>query len=145
MRWLVLFLVGVLLAGLTGRRMAVWSDEPTLWREAVTLNPHSPRAWINYGAQLEQQGFEGLAADAYRQADEEAQRSGRTHEEQIFGQGIARANLARLSAQRGDYLEAKRLLNPMRALVPTPVIVTNIYQWIETQERLSSLPLSASF
>lgn len=49
----------VLLACLTVRQQAVWADDVSLWRQAVRVSPHSPRAAINLAA-------------AYRRADQPA-------------------------------------------------------------------------
>lgn len=70
---LAVIVIAVLLACLTVRQQAVWSDDVRLWREAVVLNRTSPRPAFNLAVLIRQQGrfAEAIAwlVDASRRAE----------------------------------------------------------------------------
>jgi len=56
-------------AGVATRvRNRVWSTENNLWLDATWKNPRNPKAWINYGVALDQQGQYEAALTAWNHA-----------------------------------------------------------------------------
>ena len=85
--------------GLTVARVAVWSDEVRVWKDAVAKAPQSPIGHLNLGAAYERTGDAERAVGSYRLALALAP----TYQ-------LAYANLGRLFQARGGYPQARAAL-----------------------------------
>lgn len=73
----------VVWCGLTATRLPVWRSPLSLWRHAVTVAPHSPRAALNFGAALLNAGFDDEAVTWFLRAGELNQTTAGPYRDQI--------------------------------------------------------------
>ena len=124
----------------TWTRAQLWLSERALWTDAAHHAPDKPRPWVNLGKQYALDGAPALAADAYERGLTAAQKPGRSKDEQVFGVGIAAANLAILRCQGGDLEGAQAIVRPLLARAndpdrqqPIATAVSEVNRWLEHQ------------
>lgn len=133
----VVWVVAALAA--TWTRAHLWTSEAALWADAARHAPWKPRPWVNLGRAYAINHDNDLAAHAYAEAMQLSMRPGRSKDEQIFGRGIAAANLAILRCQAyGDIEGAWAIVRPLmsRANYPDPsqpiaVALREVNLWLD--------------
>ena len=140
--WVVASLVA------TQGRIHLWSNgERGLWADAVAQAPAKPRPWVNLGRQYALDGADQLAEAAYRRAMVAADQPGRSRDEQVFGRGLAEANLALLLAGRGELAAAVALTSAAvarRTVPPSQIAVELWHIHLQLTDQLSHGATSAS-
>lgn len=127
----------------TQDRARLWAlGERALWADTVGQYPEKPRPWVNLGRQYALDGDDALAADAYERALAASVQSERSMDEQIFGRGLAAANLAILRCTADHDVEAAlatvtpimaATIDPNRTqLIPTDV--RKVYVWLQQRK-----------
>lgn len=137
----------------TWTRAQAWTNERTLWIDAVAQAPDKPRPMVNLAKQYAVDGALDLAATYYTRALNMAGEPGRSRDEQVYGVGFAAANLAILRCQAGDLRGAYAIVEHFLqrsayadgTLQPIATVLKDVYQWLKQRQNTGGCVPVSSF